>query len=89
MGLVGNLPAVFKVKQGDGVKPHVAVVVNGEGECKAAIIDEVVIPFLNAELADLYIGAAIDGQELLCIARLGEVSAAVEQRDAFSDFMLH
>ena len=88
-GTVGDLPSVFKVQQGDRVKPHVAVVVHGEGEGEAAVVDEVVIPFLDAELAGLYIGAAVDGEELLCVAGLGEVSAAVEQRDAFGDLVLH
>ena len=88
-GTVGDLPAIFKVQQGDRVKPHVSVVVHGKGESKAAVVDKIVIPFLDAQLAGLYIGAAVDGEELLCVAGLGEVSAAVEQRDAFGDLVLH
>ena len=61
MGLL-VISAIFKVQQGDRVKPHVSVVVHGKGESKAAVVDKIVIPFLDAQLAGLYIGAAVDGR---------------------------
>ena len=85
----GYLPAVFKVEQGDGVKPHVAVVVHGEREGEAAVVDKVVVPFLDAHFARLDVGTAVYRQQLFGVAGLGEVSFGVKQGNGAGDLVLH
>ena len=89
MGLLVISPAVFKVQQGDGVKPHVSVVVHGEREGKAAVVDKIVIPFLDAQLARLDIGAAVYREELFGVAGLVRFPLPSSSGMAFGDLVLH
>ena len=83
-----DLPPLVEVEQGDGVEPHVAVVRNGQGQGEVAVVDAVVVPFLDAQLGGLNVAAAVDGQQGLRVAGLGQVAARVEQGAALGDLVL-
>ena len=73
------LPVVLEVEEGDGVHAHVAVVRHGQRDRAAAVVDEVVVPFLDAVGRGLHVRAAVDRQQTFRKAGLGYVAAAVEQ----------
>ena len=83
-----DLPALVEIDEGDGVEPHVAVVRDGQGEGKVAVVDAVVVPLLDAHFAGLDVAAAIDGQQGLGVAGFGQAAARVEQGTALGDLML-
>ena len=88
-GAFGLLPALLKVQQGDGVQPHVAVVIDGQRHGEAAVVDEIVVPFLDAHGAGLDVLAAVDGQELFAVAGLAQIAVFVQQRTCVRDLVLH
>ena len=88
-GAFGHLPPLLQLQERDGIQPHVAVVVDGQGHSKAAIINKVVIPLLDVDGAGLNVPAAVDGQELFAVTGLTQVAVFVQQRLGGSDFMLH
>ena len=83
-----DLPPLVEVEQGDGVEPHVAVVRDGQGQGKVAVVDAVVVPFLDAQLVGFDVIPAVDGQQGLCVAGLCQVAARVEQWAALGDLVL-
>ena len=78
-GARGYLPALLKVEKAYRVKTHIAVVVNGQSKSEAAVVYQVVVPFLDAHGACLDIGTPVDRQELFRKACLGEIAVFVEQ----------
>ena len=69
-GACGDLPALLKVEKAYRVQTHVAVIVDGEGKGKAAVVYEVIVPFLDAHGACLDVRAPVNRQKLLGVARL-------------------
>ena len=82
-------PPLVKVQERDGVQPHVAVVGNGQRHGEMVVGRQIVIPFLDAGLPGPDVGAAVDGQDPLGVARLPQAALVIEQRCAVGDLMLH
>ncbi len=80
--------ALLKVQQRDGVQPHVAVVVYGQGHGEAAIAHQVVVPLLDAHGPGPDVLTAVDGQELFAVAGLTQIAFFVQQRLGGGDLML-
>ena len=59
-----------------------------EGEGEVAVVDAVVVPFLDAQLVGLDVAPAVDGQQGLRIAGFRQVAARVEQGAALGDLVL-
>ena len=53
-----------------------------------AVGDEIVVPFLDAQLVGLDVAPAVDGQQGLRIAGFRQVAARVEQGAALGDLVL-
>ena len=69
----------LEVEQAYRVKSHVAVIVDGERKGEAAVVDEVVVPFLYAQGACLDVCTAVDRQQLFGVAGLCELAPGIEQ----------
>ena len=69
-GARGYLPALLKVEKAYRV---------GQSKSEAAVVYQVVVPFLDAHGACLDIGTPVDRQELFRKACLGEIAVFVEQ----------
>ena len=76
-GACGDLPALLEVEKAYRVQTHVAVIVDGEGKGKAAVVYEVIVPFLDAHGACLDVRAPVNRQELLGVARLRQLTVGV------------
>ena len=82
-------PLLIKVQERDGIQPHVAVVGDGQRHGEMVVGRQIVVPFLDAGLSGPDVGAAVDGQEPLGVARLPQAALVIEQRCAVGDLMLH
>ena len=75
-----DLPALLKIEQTHGVQSHIAVIRHGERESEFAVVDEIIIPFLDAQRRDLHVRAAVFLHERAGKAGAGEIALFVEQR---------
>ena len=88
-GACRDLPALLQLDDRDGVHAHIAVVRDGQRQGEAAVADEIIVPFLDAQLAGADVRAAVHAQQRTGPARLGQVALCVQKRDGFRDLMLH
>ena len=83
-----DLPALFEIEKAHRVQPHIAVVRHGERESEFAVVDKIIIPFLDAQGRDLHVRAAVFLHERAGKAGAGEIALFVEQRAGGRDLGL-
>lgn len=79
----------LKAEEGHGVKPHVAVVGDGERYAEPVVAHIVVIPLFEPGKAAPDRAPVIDREQLLGVPRLCQISPAVQQGYCFCDLVLH
>ena len=84
-----DLAVLFKIKEGDTVHCHIAVICHGEGQGKPGCTDAVIIPFLQPERGSLDKGTVILTDLGKCVSLFDQVSVSVEERAGYSDAVLH
>ncbi|MPM14409.1 hypothetical protein SDC9_60771 [bioreactor metagenome] len=67
----------LKVEEGSRNHAHVGVVVNGQRRAEAAVVDQVVVPLLDAGLACLNSRAVVGFYQRSCVACLVEFAFCV------------
>ena len=83
-----DLPVLLEIEQAHGVQSHIAVIRHGERESEFAVIDEIIIPFLDAQGRDLHVRTAVFLHKRAGKAGAGEIAFFVEQRAGGRDLGL-
>ena len=83
-----DLPALLEIEKAHGVKPHVAVVRHGERQSEAAVVNEIVVPFLDAQRRHLHVRAAVVLHQRTGKAGPGQIALGIEKRAGGGNFCL-
>lgn len=85
----GRFLAVFKVEEACGDQPHIGIVCDGQRNAEAVVVNQVVIPFLDAALACANRFAVIGFDKARRVACFTEMPRRIEQRTFVQLILFH